>query len=122
MVADGHYRYLDALRSTLAIVINPLQHGMNAPVRLSAKVGDFFVAQGRLKSENAGLKEQQLVLAARMLQYQAVQAENLQLRNLLQARTRHAQHTTLAESRTGAFIPCCKGLITMARVLRSAFK
>lgn len=97
MVADGHYRYLNALRSTLAVAINPLQHAMNAPVRLSAKVGDFFVAQGRLKSENAGLKEQQLVLAARMLQYQAVQAENLQLRNLLQARTRHGQHTTLAE-------------------------
>lgn len=97
MVADGHYHYLNALRSALALVINPLQHAMNAPVRLSAKVGDFFVAQGRLKSENADLKEQQLVLAAKMLQYQAVQAENLQLRNLLQAKTRYGQHTTLAE-------------------------
>ena len=97
MVVDGHYQYLNTLRSALAIVINPLQHAVNAPVRLSTQVGDFFVAQGRLKGENADLKEQQLLLAGRMLQFQAVQAENAQLRNLLQARARHAQRTTLAE-------------------------
>ena len=97
MVADGHYRYLGTLRNTLAIVINPLQHAANAPVRLSGKVGEFFVAQGRMKSENAELKEQQLLLAGKMLQFQALQAENTQLRNLLQARARYTQHTTLAE-------------------------
>jgi len=97
MVADGHYQYLNALRSVLAIIINPLQHATNAPVRLSGKVGDFFVAQGRMKSENAELKEQQLLLAGKMLQFQDLQAENTQLRNLLQARARYTQHTTLAE-------------------------
>jgi len=97
MVADGHFRYLDTLRSTLAIVINPLQHAANAPVRLSGKVGEFFVAQGRMKSENADLKEQQLLLAGKMLQFQALQAENTQLRNLLDARARYTQHTTFAE-------------------------
>ena len=97
MVADGHLHYLNALRNTLAIVINPLQHAMNAPVRLSAKVGDFFVAQGRLKIENADLKEKQLLDGGRMLQFQALQAENAQLRSLLNAKTRYAQRTTLAE-------------------------
>lgn len=97
MVADGHYQYLNTLRSTLAIVINPLQHAANAPVRLSGKVGEFFVAQGRMKSENAELKEQQLLLAGKMLQFQALQAENTQLRNLLKATARYTQHTTLAE-------------------------
>lgn len=97
MVADGHFHYLNTLRNALAIVINPLQHAMNAPVRLSAKVGDFFVAQGRLKSENADLKEQQLMLSGKMLQFQDLQAENAHLRNLLAAKARYAQHTTLAE-------------------------
>lgn len=97
MVADGHYHYLNTLRNVLAVVINPLQHAMNAPVRLSAKVGDFFVAQGRLKSENADLKEQQLMLTGKMLQFQDLQAENAQLRHLLEAKARYAQRTTLAE-------------------------
>ena len=97
MVVDGHFHYLNTLRNALAIVINPLQHGMNAPVRLSSKVGDFFVAQGRLKSENADLKEMQLLLGGKMLQFQALQAENAQLRKLLNAKARYTQRTTLAE-------------------------
>lgn len=97
MVADGHYHYLNTLRHALAIVINPLQHAMNAPVRLSTKVGDFFVAQGRLKSENADLKEKELMLGGKMLQFQGLQAENAHLRNLLAAKSRYTQRTTLAE-------------------------
>lgn len=97
MVADGHYQYLNTLRHGLAIVINPLQHAMNAPVRLSTKVGDFFVAQGRLKSENADLKEKGLMLGGKVLQFQALHAENAHLRNLLNAKSRYTQRTTLAE-------------------------
>ena len=97
MVADGHFHYLNTLRNTLAIAINPLQHAMNAPVRLSSKVGDFFVAQGRLKSENAELKEQQLLIGGKMLQFQGLQAENAHLRHLLDAKTRYTQRTTFAE-------------------------
>ena len=97
MVVDGHYHYLNTLRNTLAVVINPLQHTMNVPVRLASQVGSFFVAQGRLKSENADLKEKQLLLAGQMLQYQALQAENAHLRSLLAAQKRYKQKTTLAE-------------------------
>jgi len=97
MVADGHYHYLNVLRSTLTVAINPLQHVVNVPVRLASQVGSFFVAQGRLKSENADLKEKQLLLAGQMLQYQALQAENAHLRSLFAAQKRYKQKTTLAE-------------------------
>ena len=97
MAVDGHFHYLNTLRNTFAIVINPLQHVMNAPVRLSTKVGDFFVVQGRLKSENADLKEKQLLQSGKMLQFQALQSENAHLRNLLGAKGRYTQRTTLAE-------------------------
>ena len=83
MVADGHYHYLNTLRHTLAIVINPLQHAMNAPVRLSTKVGDFFVAQGRLKSENADLKEKELLLGGKMLQFDSRKPLVYNKKNLL---------------------------------------
>lgn len=97
MVADGHYRYLDTVRSAFAAVINPLQHAMNAPVQLAAKVSGFFVIQGRLKSENADLKEKQMLLGGQLLQFQALQTENAQLRSLLDAKQRYTQKTVFAE-------------------------
>ena len=97
MVMDGHYQYLDTLRGALSVIINPLQHGMNAPVQLASKIGGFFVVQGRLKGENADLKEKQLFLGGQLLQFQALQAENAQLRNLLDAKKRYSQKTVFAE-------------------------
>lgn len=97
MVVDGHYHYLNALRNTLAIFINPLQHAVNAPVRLASQVGGFFVVQTRLKAENADLREKQLLLGGQMLQFQALQAENAHLRNLFAAQKRYGQKTALAE-------------------------
>lgn len=97
MVLDGHYQYLHTLRNAFAVIINPLQHGMNAPVQLASKVSGFFVAQGRLKSENAELKEKQLLLSGQLLQFQALQAENAHLRGLFNATTRYSQKTLFAE-------------------------
>lgn len=97
MVMDGHYQYLNTLRNAFAVIINPLQHGMNAPVQLAAKVSDFFVAQGRLRGENADLKEKQLLLGGQLLQFQALQAENTHLRSLLAAKKRYSQKTVFAE-------------------------
>jgi len=97
MVMDGHYQYLHTLRNAFAVIINPLQHGMNAPVQLAAKVSGFFVAQGRLKGENADLKEKQLLLGGQLLQFQALQAENAHLRSLLDAKKRYSQKNVFAE-------------------------
>ncbi len=97
MVADGHYRYLNTVRSAFAVIINPLQHGMNAPVQLAAKVSGFFVIQGRLKSENSELKEKQLLLGGQLLQFQAMQAENAQLRLLLDAKPHFSLQPVFAE-------------------------
>lgn len=97
MVADGRYQYLGAMRQALAVMINPLQHAVNAPVRLADKVGEFFVTQSRMRADNAGLREAQLLQAGKTVQFQALQAENAQLRALLGAQPRHTQTTLLAE-------------------------
>lgn len=97
MVLDGYFDYLNPLRQTLAVVINPLQHAVNAPVRLARNVGDFFVAQGRLRTENADLKHHQLQLAGQMLQFQALQTENAYLRSLFKTQQRFPQRTVMAE-------------------------
>lgn len=97
MVLDGQYQYLNTLRNAFAVIINPLQHAMNAPVQLATKVSGFFVVQGQLKGENADLKERQLLLGGQLLQFQALQVENTQLRSLLDAKKRYSQKTLLAE-------------------------
>jgi rod shape-determining protein MreC len=97
MVADGRYHYLGPLRQTLAVLINPLQHAVNSPVRLGAKVGEFFVTQSRMRADNSDLREAQLLQAGKTIQFQALQAENAYLRGLLAAQPRYSQTTQMAE-------------------------
>ena len=97
MVLDGYFGYLNPLRQALAVVINPLQHAVNAPVRLARDVGDFFVVQGKLRMENTELKQSQLQLAGQVLQYQALQKENAYLRSLLQTQQHFPQRALMAE-------------------------
>jgi rod shape-determining protein MreC len=97
MALDGYFGYLNPLRQTLAVVINPLQHAVNAPVRLARNVGDFFVAQGKLRAENSDLKQAQLQMGGQMLQFQALQTENAYLRSLLKAQQRFPQRALMAE-------------------------
>ncbi len=97
MVADGYFGYLNPLRQVLAVIINPLQHAVNAPVRLAGEVGEFFVTQAKLRQENSELKENRLQMAGQMLQFQALQAENAHLRELLKTQARFPQRARLAE-------------------------
>lgn len=97
MVADGYFGYLNPLRQALAVIINPLQHAVNAPVRLASNVSDFFVTQAKLRRENSDLKENRLQMAGQMLQFQALQAENAYLRSLLQTEKRFPQRARMAE-------------------------
>lgn len=97
MLADARFGYLNPLRQALAVIVNPLQHAVNAPVRLAREVGEFFVTQGRLRLENDELKEAKLRLSGQLLEFQALQAENAHLRALLKARERFPNRTQLAE-------------------------
>lgn len=97
ILADARFGYLHPLRQALAVIINPLQHAVNAPVRLAAQVGEFFVTQTRLRLENDELREARLRLSGQLMEFQALQAENAHLRALLKARERYANHAQLAE-------------------------
>ncbi len=97
MVADGRFGYLQPLRQVLAVMVNPLQHAVNAPVRLASEVAGFFVTQSRLRLENDELKEANLRLAAQLLEFESLKAENAQLRALLHAQGRYGNRAQLAE-------------------------
>lgn len=97
LVADARYQYLDGVRQVVAVVVYPLQRLAGTPGAIFDRIGDFFVTQARLRAENARLAEQNLQNAAKLRQFEALSAENVQLRKLLDARARFPAGTTMAE-------------------------
>lgn len=82
MFIDTRYRYLESTRSTLSIMVAPIQALATFPGRVWNTVGDYFSAQSSLKTLNQTLQQQHLNDAAQLAQLKALQLENQQLRNL----------------------------------------
>lgn len=97
LFSDARFRYLDALRQTVAAALYPLQRLATAPGTLVGDISAFFVTQSALQSENAQLKQQSLVNAGLLQRQLALEAENAHLRQLLDARERVGGSAQLAQ-------------------------
>lgn len=80
---DARYRYLESTRSALSVLVSPIQRLATLPGVLWQQSGDFFTTQRSLVEDNKSLHQQHERDAAQLLQLQALQQENQQLRNLL---------------------------------------
>lgn len=83
IVADHRLRHLDALRSGLMVMVYPLVYAANLPASLSTKVRLRMATEAQLRDENAVLHRENLVLKGRLQQFDALEAENRRLRDLL---------------------------------------
>jgi rod shape-determining protein MreC len=97
LVIDARFRYVEGLRSWLALAAYPLQRIGTAPVDLAARVGEYFSTQARLVAENEQLRARALAYAQDAQRFQAAQAETEQLRRLIGAAERLAFRATPAE-------------------------
>lgn len=97
LVIDARFRYVEGLRSWLALAAYPLQRIGTAPVDLAARVGEYFSTQARLVAENEQLRARALAYAQDAQRFQAAQAETEQLRRLIGAAERLAVRATPAE-------------------------
>ena len=97
LISDARYKYLDGIRQVIAVVLYPFERLATAPRALLGRVGEFFVTQSALQTENTRLSEQNLQLAATLQKYRALAAENQHLRELLAARERFPDSTLFAE-------------------------
>jgi rod shape-determining protein MreC len=97
MATDAQYGYLNTLRASLSLLINPLQRMANTPLELYQRVGGFFVTHALIQSENMDLREQKLQLSALTLRYQSLENENARLRKLLNARPRFGERAVVVE-------------------------
>ena len=80
LISDARYGYLEGIRKAVSVVIYPLQRLAAAPRALLDTVGEFFVTQSALRTENAKLSAQSLSEAAILRKYAALSAENAHLR------------------------------------------
>lgn len=97
LVADARFKYLELLRQVAAVIVYPVQRIAAAPAGIARRAGEFFVMNSALREENARLHQGQLANALLLQQYQALQAENAQMRALLGAREKAGAKVTLAE-------------------------
>jgi len=82
LFVDARYRYLESTRSALSVLVSPIQRLATMPGVLWQQAGDFFVTQRSLVKESDALHLLHQRDAAQLLQLQALQLENQQLRNL----------------------------------------
>lgn len=97
LFVDVRYRYLESTRSALSVLVAPIQQLATMPGALWQQVGEFFTTQRRLVDENKSLHQQHQQDAAWLSQYQALQLENQQLRNLMELAQRGEFTAQLAE-------------------------
>lgn len=82
---DARFRYLESTRSALSVLVSPIQHLATLPGVLWHQAGDFYLtqsAQNKLAAESEAMHQQHQLDAAQLLQLQALQQENQQIRTL----------------------------------------
>jgi rod shape-determining protein MreC len=97
LVIDARFRYVEGLRSWVALAAYPLQRMGTAPVDFAARVGEYFSTQAQLVAENEQLRAKALAYSQDAQRFQAAQAEAEQLRRLIGAAERVAVLATPAE-------------------------
>ncbi|HEY6280660.1 MAG TPA: rod shape-determining protein MreC [Burkholderiales bacterium] len=96
-ITDARFKYLETFRLSLSVVIYPLQKLATAPGLILDRVSDFFATHSYLTDENTRLSQQNLLNAAQLQRYQALEEDNNRLRRLLNARDGFQGKATLAE-------------------------
>jgi rod shape-determining protein MreC len=85
LVVDARFRYVEGLRTWLALAAYPLQRAATAPIDLLMGIGSYFSLQANLLEENQRLRERALANAQDAQRFQAAQAEAAELRRLIGA-------------------------------------
>ena len=85
LIVDARFRYVDGLRSWLALAAYPLQRAATWPIDIAMGVGGYFSTQASLMEENRMLRERALANAQDAQRFQAAQAEANELRRAIGA-------------------------------------
>lgn len=97
LVADSRLRSLGAIRQVVGTALYPLQVVALLPRDAAYMVGDYFSSMSAVQKENQRIKQEQVANAQTLQQVQQLNAENAQLRKLLDAKERVTVRSVMSE-------------------------
>lgn len=97
MVVDAQEHYLGWVRSTLTVVVYPIQWLAAQPSRLARDLESQFASEADLRERNSLLESENLQLRGQMQRFLALQAENSRLRDLLGSSYKVSDRVLVAE-------------------------
>ena len=97
LVADSRLRSLTMIRQVVGTALYPLQVVALFPRDAAYMVGDYFSSLSAVQKENQKLKQEQVANAQILQQVDQLNAENAQLRKLLEANERVPVKSVMSE-------------------------
>jgi len=97
MVMDHRYQNLKSVRSALSVIVYPLQLAIELPGSVSDWLGESLSSRRDLQEENASLRTQKIMQQVQMQRLAALEAENIRLRELLDASFEVGEKRLIAE-------------------------
>lgn len=97
MTLDQRQQHLDSLRSALSVVVFPIQWLVDQPAASQDWFQETLSSRRALQEENARLRTEQLILKAELQKLEALEAENLRLRELLDSSFKVRERVLIAE-------------------------
>jgi len=97
MVLDHQNQHLIGVRKILSVALQPIQALVSAPSSIGRNVSKTVASRADLRAENLRLRQEALVVNARLQRMTALEAENARLRALLDSTARVDDSILIAE-------------------------
>jgi len=97
MAVDHRQHYLEGVRSTISVLVYPLQYLVDLPISASSWIGENLSSRETLLEENTRLRMQQTLFKAQLQKFNAIEAENQRLRELLQSSKKVGEQVLIGE-------------------------
>lgn len=94
---DSRLQYFSPVRSVLATIVYPIQSIASLPRDMGDWVDDFFQDRQQLREKNTSLENTALLNNVRLQKLQALERENIRLRELLGSSFRLSERVVVAE-------------------------
>ncbi len=97
LVLDHRFHHLQHVRSTLAFLTYPLHYVADLPFTATTWLDETTRSRDSLIAQNRELKDRNLHLLAELQKYEALQAENMRLRDLVDSSFKVGDRVLVAE-------------------------
>lgn len=105
MTLDHRQHHADTLRASLALLMYPITAIVNLPVQTGSWLSESLTFRQTLLDDNRQLRDEQFLLKTRLQKLEALEAENMRLRELLGSSIKVGEQSLIAELLTVDMAP-----------------